>query len=57
MASKIGLSILNLVVKSCLVLFAGGIIRFLIKLYRTRRRFQLMQKQGLVRSEAGFRDR
>ena len=35
-------------VQSCLVLLASGIATFLAKLYRVRRQFQLMQKEGLV---------
>ena len=39
---------LRLLFQSCLVLLAGGLINFLIKLYRIRARFQRMQRDGLV---------
>ena len=39
---------LRLLFQSCLVLLAGGLINFLIKLYRIRGRFQRMQRDGLV---------
>jgi len=41
----------QLVFRACLVLLGGALIRFLIKLYRIRRKFQLMQKEGLVSFE------
>lgn len=38
----------QLVLQSCLVLLLGGVSTFVVKLYRVRRRFQQMQKEGLV---------
>lgn len=38
----------RVVLQSCLVLLAGGIATFLMKLYRIRHKFQVMQKEGLV---------
>ena len=38
----------RLLFQSCLVLLAGGLVNFLIRLYRIRGRFQRMQRDGLV---------
>ena len=38
----------QLVFRAFLVLLVGAIARFVTKLYRIRRKFQLMQKEGLV---------
>lgn len=38
----------RLIIRSCLVVVAGGFVRFLVKLYRIRHKFQLMQNEGLV---------
>lgn len=38
----------RLLFQSCLVLLAGGLVNFFIKLYRIRGRFQRMQRDGLV---------
>jgi len=38
----------RLLFQSCLVLLVGGLVNFLITLYRIRGRFQRMQRDGLV---------
>ena len=48
MSMVIDLPTWRLGLQSCLVLLAVGIARFLTKLYRIRRKFQLLQEEGLV---------
>ena len=38
----------RVVLNSCLVLLAGAVATFFIRLYSIRQRFQSMQKEGLV---------
>ena len=48
MAFEIGLPAWTLVVRAFAVILAGATARFLFKFYSIRRKFQLMQREGLV---------